>query len=92
MVLAYTRRTFEEVLRYVETGNLSDECADFLKYKWEGAFNILHMSWSHIYNIPATFIDQAAEIFFMVKETLREIQQNRQSNMVHFNRTYFLVL
>ena len=33
MVLTYTRRTFEEVLRYVETGNLSDECADFLKYK-----------------------------------------------------------
>ena len=87
MVLTHTRRTFEEVLRYLQSGNLSEECADYLKYKCEGAINILHMS-SLIYNIPATFINQAVEIFFMVEETLREIQQNSQSNVVHLEKIF----
>ena len=58
-----------------------------MKYKCAGAINILHMS-SLIYNIPATFIDQAEEIFFMVEDTLREIQQNSQSNVVHLENIF----
>ena len=43
MVLTHTRRTFEEDLRYVQNGNLSEEYANYLKYKCEGAINILHI-------------------------------------------------
>jgi len=43
MVLTHTRRTFEEALRYVQSGNLSEERANSLKYKCEGAINILHI-------------------------------------------------
>mgnify|MGYP001795958792 CR=1 FL=1 len=56
MVLTHTRRTFEEVLRYTQSGNLSEECADYLTYKCERAIIILHMA-SLIYNIPASLIN-----------------------------------
>ena len=41
------------------------DCADYLKYKCEGAINILHVS-SPICNIPAKSIDQADEVFSTV--------------------------
>ena len=58
-----------------------------MKYKCEGAISVLHIS-SLIYNIAATFIVQAEEIFFMVGETLTEIQQNTQSNVVHLENIF----
>ena len=43
MVLTHKRRMFEEVLRYVQSENLSEECANYLKYKCEGAISVLHI-------------------------------------------------
>lgn len=87
MVLTHTRRTFQEVLRYVQSGNLSEECADYLQYKCERAINILNMS-SLIYNIPVTFVNQAEEIFIMVEEALREIQQSSLSIAFHIESVF----
>ena len=77
----------QEVLRFIQSGNLSDKCADYVQYKCEGAISILNIS-SLIYNIPVTFVDQAEEIFIMVEEALREIQQISQSSAFHIENAF----
>lgn len=50
----------------MQSGILSTDCADYLKYKCEGAINILHVS-SPLCNNPAKkSIDQAEEVFSTV--------------------------
>ena len=87
MVLTHTKRMLQEVLRFIQSGNISDKCADYLQYKCEGAISILNIS-SLIYNIPVTFVDQAEEIFIMVEEALREIQQISQSSAFHIENAF----
>ena len=50
---------------------LSNDCADYLKYKCEEAIHILHVS-SLICNIPAKSIDQAEEVFSTVTGDFKE--------------------
>ena len=50
---------------------LSNDYADCLKYKFEEAIHILHVS-SPICNIPAKSIDQAEEVFFTVTGDFEE--------------------
>ena len=66
-----TRTLFKEVPRYVQSGNLSNDCADYLKYKCEGAIKILHRS-SPICNILAKSIDQTEEVFSTVAGDFEE--------------------
>lgn len=87
MVLTHTKRMLQEVLRFIQSGNISDKCADYVQYKWEGAISILNIS-SLIYNIPVTFVDQAEEIFIMVEEALREIQKTSQSSAFHIENAF----
>ena len=87
MVLTHTKRMLQEVLRFIQSGNLTDKCADYVQYKCEGAIIILNIS-SLNYNIPVTFVDQAEEIFIMVEEALREIQQISQSSAFHIENAF----
>ena len=78
-VLAHMRRTFQEVLRCVGSNDLSEEWFDYVRYKCEGAINILQLS-VHVYNIPATFIDQAGDVLRILEDAREEVQQGGFSN------------
>ena len=73
MVLDHARRTFQEIFRYVNNGDLSEESVDYLRYKSEEALNILQMS-CLVYNIPSSLIDQAQDIYVTLEEAWKEFQ------------------
>lgn len=81
------RRTFQEVLRCVDSNNLSEECFDYLRYKCEGAINILQLS-VHVYNIPATFIDQAGDVLRTLENAWEEVQQGGYSNTTQLDNIF----
>ena len=81
------RRTFQEVLRCVDSNDLSEEWFDYLRYKCEGAINILQLS-VHVYNIPATFIDQAGDVLRILEDAREEVQQGGFSNTAQLGNIF----
>ena len=73
MVLDHARRTFQEIFRYVNNGDLSEESVEYLRYKSEVALNILQMS-CLVYDIPSSLIDQEQDIYVTLEEAWKEFQ------------------
>ena len=87
MVLDHARRTFQEIFRYVNNGDLSEESVDYLRYKSEEALNILQMS-CLVYNIPSSLIDQAQDIYVTLEEAWKEFQCGTSSNTVRLEHVF----
>ena len=83
MVLDYARRTFQEIFRYVNNSDLSEESVNYLRYKCEVALNtyILQMS-CLVYNIPSSLIDQVQDIYITLEEAWKEFPCGTCSNTV----------
>ena len=67
MVLEHARRTFPDIFRCVNNGDLNEESVDYLRYKCEVALDILQMS-CLVYNISSSVIDQAQVIYNTLEE------------------------
>ena len=87
MVLDHAQRTFQEIFRYVNNGDLSEESVDYLRYKSEVALNILQMS-CLVYNIPSSLIDQAQDIYVTLEEAWKEFQCGTSSNTVRLEHVF----